>query len=67
MKLTNPLKTTLDSGSVSIGSWLNLASPLAAEILATEGFDVTIRDNIFVFEQVKKIYNNLFKYEEINV
>ena len=39
MKLTNPLKTTLDSGSVSIGSWLNLASPLAAEILATEGFE----------------------------
>ena len=35
--------------------------------LATEGFDVTIRDNIFVLEQVKKIYNNLFKYEEINV
>ena len=39
MKLTNPLKTTLDSGSVSIGSWLNLASHLAAEILATEGFE----------------------------
>ena len=39
MKLTNPLKTTLNSGNVSIGSWLNLASPLAAEILATEGFE----------------------------
>ena len=38
MNLTNPLKTTLNSGQVSIGSWLNLASPLAAEILATEGF-----------------------------
>ena len=35
--------------------------------IATEGFDVTIRDNIFVLKQVKKIYNNLFKYEEINV
>lgn len=39
MNLTNPLKTTLNSGKVSIGSWLNLGSPLAAEILATEGFE----------------------------
>ena len=39
MRLENPLKVALNAGKVSIGSWLNLASPLAAEVLATEGFE----------------------------
>ena len=29
----------MNAGKVSVGSWLNLASPLAAEVLATEGFE----------------------------
>ena len=39
MLFKNPLGAKLRSGKVSIGSWLNLASPLAAELLATEGFE----------------------------
>ena len=36
--MKNPIKETLDNGEVSIGSWLNLASPLAAEVMAAAGF-----------------------------
>ena len=39
MLLENPLKVALNAGKVSVGSWLNLASPLAAEVLATERGD----------------------------
>ncbi len=39
MRLENPLKVALNAGKVSVGSWLNLASPLAAEVLASEGFE----------------------------
>lgn len=39
MLLRNPLGIKLRAGKVSIGSWLNLASPLSAELLATEGFE----------------------------
>jgi 4-hydroxy-2-oxoheptanedioate aldolase len=39
MELRNPVKAKLRAGEVSVGSWLNLASPLAAEAMAAEGFD----------------------------
>lgn len=39
MLLSNPLGPRLRSGKVSVGSWLNLASPLSAELMANEGFD----------------------------
>jgi len=39
MRLDNPVAVALRAGKVSVGSWLNLASPLAAEVLATEGFE----------------------------
>ena len=34
MIFPNPVNEKLARGEVSIGSWLNLASPLAAEVLA---------------------------------
>ncbi len=34
----NPIKDQLAAGHPSIGSWLNLASPLAAEVMAAAGF-----------------------------
>ena len=36
--MQNPIITTLDEGKPSIGSWLNLASPLAAEVMAAAGY-----------------------------
>ncbi|HLH73262.1 MAG TPA: aldolase/citrate lyase family protein [Chloroflexota bacterium] len=39
MRISNPVATRLREGKISIGSWLNLGSPLAAEVLATEGFE----------------------------
>jgi len=39
MRVTNPVATRLREGKLSVGSWLNLGSPLAAEVLATEGFE----------------------------
>jgi 4-hydroxy-2-oxoheptanedioate aldolase len=39
MQLSDPVKAKLQAGEVSVGSWLNLASPLAAEAMAAEGFD----------------------------
>ncbi len=38
-QLNNPVKAKLRAGQVSVGSWLNLASPLAAEAMAAEGFE----------------------------
>ena len=35
----NPVKKKLAQGEPSIGSWLNLASPLAAEVLAEAGYE----------------------------
>ncbi len=35
----NPVKETLTQGKVSLGGWLNLGSPLAAEIMAGTGFE----------------------------
>jgi len=34
----NPIRTTLEAGQASIGSWLNLTSPLSAEVMAAAGF-----------------------------
>ena len=39
MRLRNPVAEKLRAGEVSIGSWLNLASPLAAELMASDGFE----------------------------
>ncbi len=36
--MTNPIRETLLAGKPSIGSWLNLASPLAAEVMAAAGY-----------------------------
>ena len=36
--MINPIRTTLEAGQASIGSWLNLTSPLSAEVMAAAGF-----------------------------
>ena len=36
--MNNPIRATLAKGEASVGSWLNLASPLAAEVMAAAGF-----------------------------
>jgi len=36
--MQNPIRTALDAGETSVGSWLNLGSPLAAEVMAVAGF-----------------------------
>ncbi len=36
--LKNAIRTTLESGESSIGSWLNLASPVSAEVMAAAGY-----------------------------
>ena len=37
--MQNSIKEKLAAGQPSIGSWLNLASPLAAEVMASAGFE----------------------------
>ena len=34
----SPIRQALDAGRPSVGSWLNLASPLAAEVMAASGY-----------------------------
>ena len=36
--MKNPIRETLAAGEPSIGSWLNLGSPLAAEVMAAAGY-----------------------------
>jgi 4-hydroxy-2-oxoheptanedioate aldolase len=36
--MENPIRDALSRGEASVGSWLNLASPLAGEVLASVGF-----------------------------
>ena len=40
----NPIKDKLAQGQASIGSWLNLASPMAAEVMAAAGFEWLVVD-----------------------
>ncbi len=42
--MNNPIKERLASGKPSIGSWLNLESPLAAEVMASVGFNWLVVD-----------------------
>ncbi len=42
--MQNPIKEALSAGRVSIGSWLNLGSPLAAEVMAAAGFSWLVVD-----------------------
>ena len=42
--MQNPIKDKLASNQPSIGSWLNLASPLAAEVMAAAGFEWLVVD-----------------------
>ena len=42
--MQNPIKDKLAAGQPSIGSWLNLASPLAAEVMAAAGFEWLVVD-----------------------
>ncbi len=37
--MRNRIREKLSGGEISIGSWLNLGSPLAAEVMAAAGFD----------------------------
>ena len=37
--MKNKIRERLGEGQISIGTWLNLASPLAAEVMASVGFD----------------------------
>ncbi len=36
--MKNPIRETLAAGKPSVGSWLNLGSPLAAEVMAAAGY-----------------------------
>jgi 4-hydroxy-2-oxoheptanedioate aldolase len=38
IELKNHIKDTLAAGNLSLGSWLNLGSPLSAEVMAAAGF-----------------------------
>lgn len=42
--MKNPIRETLEAGQPSIGAWLNLASPLAAEVMAAAGFPWLVVD-----------------------
>ncbi len=42
--MNNTIKETLANGQPSIGSWLNLGSPLAAEVMAAAGFSWLVVD-----------------------
>ena len=42
--MQNSIITTLAEGKTSVGSWLNLASPLAAEVMAAAGFGWLVVD-----------------------
>ena len=42
--MQNPIKDQLAANQPSIGSWLNLASPLAAEVMAAAGFEWLVVD-----------------------
>ena len=44
MNLPNPVLAKLRRGQVSVGSWLNLASPLAAEVMAVGGCEWLVVD-----------------------
>ena len=44
MRFPNPVLAKLRRGEVSIGSWLNLASPLAAEVMAVGGCEWLVID-----------------------
>lgn len=41
----NPLKARLAEGGRALGCWLNLASPMAAEIVALAGYDFVLIDH----------------------
>ena len=42
--MKNRMRESLERGEVSIGSWLNLASPLSAEIMASVGYEWLVVD-----------------------
>ena len=44
MQLPNPVLEKLTRGEVSVGSWLNLASPLAADVMAVAGYEWLVID-----------------------
>ena len=44
MILPNPVLTKLQRGEVSVGSWLNLVSPLSAEVMAVAGCEWLVID-----------------------
>ncbi len=42
--MRNPIRETLAAGQPSVGAWLNLPSPLAAEVMAAAGFPWLVVD-----------------------
>jgi 4-hydroxy-2-oxoheptanedioate aldolase len=42
--MKNPIRAALAAGQPSVGAWLNLASPLAAEVMAAAGFPWLVVD-----------------------
>ena len=40
----NPVREKLLRGEVSVGGWLNLGSPTAAEVMAAAGYDWLVVD-----------------------
>jgi 2-keto-3-deoxy-L-rhamnonate aldolase RhmA len=54
------IRHTLKSGKASIGSWLNLGSPLAAEVMAAAGFDWLVVDAEHTSYSMENI-SNMFR------
>jgi len=44
MRVRNPVAAKWRAGQTSVGTWLNLVSPMVAELLATEGFEWLVVD-----------------------
>jgi len=42
--MKNPIREALSAGQPSVGAWLNLASPLAAEVMASAGYPWLVVD-----------------------
>mgnify|MGYP001165445471 FL=1 len=58
--MINDIRENLDNGNASIGSWLNLGSPLAAEVMASAGFDWLVVDTEHTAYSMENI-SNMFR------
>ena len=58
--MINDIRKTLNSGKASVGSWLNLGSPLAAEVMAAAGFNWLVVDAEHTAYSIENI-SNMFR------